>query len=186
VTGDELRYAIADNDNDNDNDDDNADIFQKMKGYGKTMTYKTLGNPLEEDQILLREGILKFPEGPDDKPQIVASRCIACGDVAFPEKLRCGKCDGKIMEEVLLSNRGTLYAHTIVRQAVPGYEVPNILGVVKVPEDDDLLIMAQIRECRPEEVSNGMAVETIVAQLYHDFLRNKKVIGYAFRPVKEK
>lgn len=148
------------------------------------MEYKTLGNPLEEDQMLLREGILKFPGGPDDKPQIIASKCRACGDIAFPKKMRCGKCDGKIMEDVLLSNRGTLYAHTIVRQAVPGYDVPNILGVVKLPEDDDLLIMAQIRECAPEDVVNGMVVETIAAQLYFDFLRNKKVIGYAFRPVR--
>jgi uncharacterized protein len=148
------------------------------------MEYKTLGNPLEDDQILLREGILKFASGPDDKPQIIASQCRACGDIAFPKKMRCGKCDGKVMEDVLLSNRGTLYAHTIVRQAVPGYDVPNILGVVKVPEDDDLLIMAQIRECAPEDVVNGMAVETIAAQLYYDFLRNKKVIGYAFRPAR--
>jgi uncharacterized OB-fold protein len=149
------------------------------------MEYKSLGNPLEDDQMLLREGILKFPKGPDDKPQIIASQCRTCKDIAFPKKMRCGKCDGNIMEDVLLSNRGVLYAHTIVRQAVPGYEVPNILGVIKVPEDNEMLIMAQIRECKPEEIANGMMVETIVTQLYYDFLRNKKVIGYAFRPVKE-
>jgi uncharacterized protein len=150
------------------------------------MEYKSIGNPLEEDQILLREGILKFPVSPNDKPRLIASQCTACRDIAFPKKLRCGKCDGKIMEDFLLSSRGTLYAHTIVRQAVPGYEVPNILGVVKVADDDDLLIMAQIRECKPEDVTNGMLVETIVVQLYYDFFRNKKVIGYAFQPVKER
>ena len=139
---------------------------------------------LQEDQMLLREGIIKFPSSPDDSPRLIAAKCDKCGDVAFPKKIRCGKCDGKVMKDVLLSSRGRLYAHTIVRQAVPGYAVPNILGVVKVPEDDELLIMAQIRECGIDEVKNGMDVETIIAELYTDFLRNKKVIGYAFRPAR--
>jgi uncharacterized protein len=138
---------------------------------------------LEEDQMLLRENILHVPTTPGDPPRLVASRCEKCGDLAFPKKIRCGKCDGVKMSDALLSARGTLYAYTIVRQAVPGYEVPNILGVVKVPEDDGLLIMAQIRDCSPEDVHAGMAVETMVSQLYFDFLRNKKIIGYAFRPV---
>ncbi len=139
---------------------------------------------LEEDQMLLREGIIKFPSSPDEKPQLIAAKCEKCGDIAFPKKIRCGKCDGKVMNDFLLSNRGKLYAYTVVRQTVPGYEVPNILGVVKVPEDDELLIMTQIRECEIEDIVNGMEVETIIAELYTDFLRNKKVIGYAFKPVK--
>ncbi|MFO7965173.1 MAG: OB-fold domain-containing protein [Desulfobacterales bacterium] len=142
------------------------------------------GWQLKEDQMLLREGIVRFPAVPGEKPQLVASKCDTCGDIAFPKKIRCGKCDGKTMKDVLLSSRGKLYAHTIVRQAVPGYEVPNILGVVKVPEDDELLIMAQIRECSIEEVVNGMEVETVIVELYTDYLRNKRVVGYAFRPVR--
>ncbi len=138
---------------------------------------------LEEDQMLLREGIINFPSSPGEKPQLIAGQCEACGDIAFPKKIWCGKCDGKVMKDILLSNRGKLYAYTVVRQAVPGYEVPNILGVVKVPEDDELLIMAQIRECDLKDVFNGMEVETIITELYTDFLRNKKVIGYAFKPV---
>lgn len=139
---------------------------------------------LSENQILLREGILKFPDSSEEKPRLIAGKCDTCNDISFPKKIRCGKCDGKTINDVLLSNRGTLYAFTIVRQAVPGYEVPNILGVVKVPEDDSLLIMAQIRECGERDVHQGMAVETIVAELYTDFLRNKKVVGYAFKPAK--
>ena len=139
---------------------------------------------LKEDEMLLREGIIKFPASPDEKPRLIAAKCEKCGDISFPKKTWCGKCDGKVMNDVLLSNRGKLYAHTIVRQTVPGYTVPNILGVVKVPEDDGLLIMAQIHGCDIDEVVNGMEVETIIAELYTDFLRNKKVIGYAFKPVK--
>ena len=146
-----------------------------MKKINSTIT-------LAENQVLLREGILKFPSSPEEKPRLIAGQCETCNDISFPKKIRCGKCDGKTINDVLLSNRGKLYAFTIVRQAVPGYEVPNILGVVKVPEDDSLLIMAQIRECDEKDVHKGMDMETIVAELYTDFLRNKKVVGYAFRP----
>lgn len=140
---------------------------------------------LKEDEMLLREGIVRFPASPGEKPRLIAAACEKCGDIAFPKKIRCGKCDGTVMRDVLLSNRGKLYAHTIVRQAVPGYTVPNILGVVKVPEDDELLIMAQIHGCDIGDVRNGMAVETIIAELYTDVLRDKKVIGYAFKPAEE-
>lgn len=139
---------------------------------------------LEENQILLRRGIIRFPSLADEKPQLIAAKCEKCGDIAFPKKIRCGKCDGKGMNDILLSNRGKLYAYTVVRQAVPGYEVPNIIGVVKLPEDDELMIMTQIRECEVEDVVNGMEVETVIAELYTDYLRHKKVIGYAFKPIK--
>jgi len=157
------------------------DIFQENQ-----MSKINSDIKLDEDQMLLREGIIKFPSSADEKPQLIAAKCEKCGDIAFPKKIRCGKCDGKVMNDILLSNRGRLYAYTVVRQSLPGYEVPNILGVVKMPEDDDLLIMAQIRDCEVEDVVNGMAVETMIAELYTDLLRNKKVIGYAFRPVKQR
>ncbi len=139
----------------------------------------------QEDQILLREGILKFPVSPDEKPQLIAAKCEKCGDIAFPKKIRCGKCDGKVMNDILLNNRGKLYAFTVVRQAVPGYQVPYVLGVIKLPEDDKLLIIGQIHECDIKDLVKGMEVETVVAELYTDCLRNKKVIGYAFKTVKD-
>jgi len=148
------------------------------------MTNRDNKMQLEEGEILLREGLIKFPSSPNEKPQIIASRCKKCKDIAFPGKERCGKCDGTEMEEVLLSNKGKIYSYTIVRQAIPGYQVPNILGVVKVPEDDTLMIITQIKDCSIEDVRCGMEVETIIAELYTN-MKGQKIIGYAFRPVKE-
>lgn len=139
---------------------------------------------LKEGEILLREGMLTFPVLPGEKPQLIASKCKKCGDLAFPGKERCGKCAGVEMEEVLLSSKGRIYSYTIVRQAVPGYRVPNILAVVKIPEDDTLMILAQIKDCNIEEVRCGLEVETVVAEVYTN-RKGQQVIGYAFRPVKK-
>lgn len=139
---------------------------------------------LEEGEILIREGLFTFPSSLEDKPHIIASKCKKCGDLSVPSKVFCGKCDGTDMEQVLLSSRGKIYAFTIVRKALPGYELPSIVAMVKVPEDDSLMIISQIRGCEIEDMKTGMEVETIVTELYTT-LGGKKVIGYAFKPVKE-
>jgi len=136
---------------------------------------------LDEGEILLREGLIKFPSTPGEKPHIIARKCKKCSDIAFPGKERCGKCDSTEMEEVLLSNKGKIYSYTIVMQTIPGYEVPNIVAVVKMPEDDTLMIMTQIKDCSIQEVRCGMEVETIIADLFTK-TNGQRVVGYAFRP----
>jgi hypothetical protein len=54
--------------------------------------------------------------------------------------------------------------------------------MVKVPEDDTLLILSQIKECAIEDMRVGMEVETIMAELFTS-LDGRKVIGYAHRPI---
>lgn len=137
---------------------------------------------LKEGEVLLREGLIRFPSFHKEKPQLIASRCIKCGDRAFPAKVLCGKCDGTDLEEVLLSNTGQVYTYTVVRQAVPGYQVPAIVAVIKVKDDSHLMILSQIKNCGIENVKCGMEVETIIAELFTN-IKGEKVIGYAFQPV---
>ncbi|MBU2649724.1 MAG: OB-fold domain-containing protein [Bacteroidetes bacterium] len=139
---------------------------------------------LKEGEVLLKEGIVRFPSSPEEKPQLIASLCTKCGDRAFPAKVLCGKCDGTNMDNVLLSNAGLVYSYTVVRQAVPGYQVPGIVAVVKVREDNHLMILAQIKNCGIEDVRCGMEVETIIAELFTN-MKGEKVIGYAFQPVQQ-
>ena len=143
----------------------------------------------EKGEIPLREGILKFPSSPEDEPHLIASKCKSCGDIAFPPKVFCGKCEGEETEEFLLSNRAKVYTYTIVHQmGIPGIEVPYALVIVKFPEDEELLIAGQITGCKPEEVKIGMEVETVIDKVRSGILglltgENRDVIGYKFRPV---
>ena len=139
---------------------------------------------LEQGEVMVREGLIKMPSSPEEPPRIIASKCTKCGDIALPKKRICGVCDGTELEDVLLSNRGKIYSYTIVRQAIPGYDVPYIVGVIQVPEDEAIPIIAQLRECELDEVKVDMEVEMIVDVLNVNF-RGEKVIGYVYRPVKE-
>lgn len=143
------------------------------------------GNAPGEGQVLLREGLFTLSSDNNEKPGLIAGKCVQCGDVSFPSKERCGKCSSSSVDRILLSGKGKIYTYTIVRQAFPGYKLPNIVAMVKVPEDDTLLIISQIRECGVEEVVIGMEVEMIVDELY-TALNGRKVIGYAFKPIKRR
>ena len=148
------------------------------------MVDKESETQLKEGEVLLREGLIRFPRLSEEKPQLIASRCLKCGDRAFPAKVLCGKCEGTELEEVLLSNTGQIYTYTVVRQAVPGYQVPGIVAVIKVKDDQHLMILTQIKNCSLEIIKCGMEVETIIAELFIN-IKGEKVIGYAFQPVQQ-
>ena len=150
----------------------------------KEGAYGRLG--LEEGEILLREGILRFPPSREEVPHLIASRCKSCGDISFPPKIFCGKCEGEDIEMIPLSNKAKIYSYTIVRQmAMPGVEVPYVLAIVKVPEDPQLLIATQIAGCEPEDVKIGMDVEMLIDKVRTGLASGKDVIGYKFRPIKK-
>jgi uncharacterized OB-fold protein len=145
----------------------------------------------DEGEIPLREGILKFPTKPGEPARIIASKCKKCGDISFPQKLYCGICDGEEMEEHVLSPRGKVYTYTVVHQmGTPGVEVPYALVLVKVPEDDKLLIAGQLTGVKMEDVKIGMDVEIIFGKCRMGMLgllagQPQDVIGYLFRPVRK-
>lgn len=138
----------------------------------------------EKGEIPLRKGILRFPSSPEEEPHLVASKCKSCGDIAFPPKTFCGKCEGEEVEEMLLGNKANVYSYTTVYQmGVPGVEVPHTIAIVKFPEDDELLVAGQMTDCAPEEVKVGMEVETVIDKVRSGKMPGTDVIGYKFRPV---
>src|SRR5262249_56630093 len=49
---------------------------------------------------------------PADDPQLIGSRCTACGIVTFPAQASCPRCASTDMAEHLLARRGRLWAWT--------------------------------------------------------------------------
>ena len=47
--------------------------------YGKYGRLK-----LKENELLIREGMLKFPSSPEERPLLIGGKCSSCGDVSFP------------------------------------------------------------------------------------------------------
>ncbi len=58
---------------------------------------------ISQRKIPVQEGLFTWPAA---EPQLIASKCKACGDVVFPKQLSCPDCSGDEVEEILLSRRG--------------------------------------------------------------------------------
>lgn len=50
---------------------------------------------------------------PDSAPELLGSRCVDCGEHAFPSQSSCRACSSEHTEIVGLGNKGTLWTWTI-------------------------------------------------------------------------
>ena len=60
-------------------------------------------------RVPVAEGVFTWPA---DEPELIGSRCAACGIVTFPTQDSCPRCVSTTMVEHLLSRRGRLWAWT--------------------------------------------------------------------------
>ena len=141
---------------------------------------------MSDDKIMIpvKEGLWTEPEGPDERPQLIASRCLNCGELFFPEKDNgiCSCCQSVDLEEVLLSTRGKVYSYSVVMLRPPVYyqgQVPYALGYVELPEG--IRVETLFTGCDPEEIFIGMDVEMVIEKLHEDE-QGREVLAYKFRP----
>ena len=136
-------------------------------------------------KVPVAEGVFTWPA---DAPQLIGSRCSACGMVTFPAQDSCPRCASIRMEQALLARQGTLWAWTI--QAFPppwpyvgptGADfVPFGVGYVELP--GEVKVESRLTECEPDALQNGMEMELVVVPFRTDDDGNE-VVTFAFRPV---
>lgn len=134
-------------------------------------------------RIPLKEGLFIIPSNPDEKPQLIASRCLHCKAVMFPKRPSCPNCQSKDMETIYLRGTGKLYSYTSVLQQPNVFykgEIPYFLGYVELPEG--IRIRTLLTSCNLETLRMGMDVELILEKLNDDEEGNE-VITYKFRPI---
>src|ERR1700760_572670 len=106
---------------------------------------------------------------PDQNPQLIGSRCGACGATTFPVQQRCPKCSRDDMSGVKLPRHGTLIAGT-TQGFPPGapYKgptgkdfVPFGVGLVQLGLDQEAVIRVEGRltENAPAKLQFGQEVE---------------------------
>jgi len=128
------------------------------------------------DKIPVREGtFIESPEG----PILVANKCNSCGQIFFPKVSRCLTCTSDEMEELKLSRRGKLYAHTIGHMPSMHFKPPYAIGYVDMPEG--VRIFAPLKLTDYTQVRIGMDMEVVIEKLWQE--DDKEVIGYKFMPV---
>jgi uncharacterized OB-fold protein len=129
---------------------------------------------------------------PDESPQLIGSRCGDCSATTFPVQLRCPRCSGGAMSDVLLPRSGTLVAWT-TQGFAPGAPyagptgkdfVPFGVGLVQLGLGEDAVIRVEGRltENDPAKLQFGQEVELIMVPFTTDADGND-IITFAFQPV---
>src|SRR5207302_1837971 len=103
------------------------------------------------------------------------------GEHHFPRLTTCPSCSSGACEEILLSDRGSLWVWTAVTAPPPGYrgEVPFGFGVVELPEG--LRVITRLTEALPSRLVFGQSMRLAVVPLHVDD-DGRTVVTYAFTP----
>jgi uncharacterized protein len=136
----------------------------------------------ESKQVPVEEGLWRTPSG-SEKPQLVGSRCVSCGEIFFPRKKKglCTHCYHSGMEDLLLTGRGRIATFTVAEQAPAGgfYHgpVPYAYGAVDLVDGVELqtLFAGDLYALKI-----GMDVEMVIDKLFDDAEGNE-IITYKFK-----
>jgi uncharacterized OB-fold protein len=141
-----------------------------------------------EDRSMQKALAPEISTWPDENPQLIGSKCGACGATAFPAQNRCPRCSAADMSEELLPRRGTVVAWT-TQGFPPGPPyagatgkdfVPFGVGLVQL--EDVIRVEGRLTENDPEKLQFGMDVELTMIPFTTDDDGNE-VMTFAFRPV---
>lgn len=126
--------------------------------------------------VPVQEGLFSDDDG---GAHLLGSRCRACGKHRFPRGPICQYCGGDEMEDVALSDTGTLWGWTAVTAPPPGYrgEVPFGFGVVELPEG--LRVITRLTEADPSALAFGQEVRLAIVPLHADD-EGRTVMTWAF------
>lgn len=100
-----------------------------------------------------------------EKGDLLIHRCSACGYYVHPPVNFCPECEGREVAPQPVSGKGTVETFTVVHQQwVPGLEVPYVLALVTMAEQDDVRLACNIVNCAPDEVTFGMPLKVLFEQ----------------------
>ncbi|MFI2557070.1 Zn-ribbon domain-containing OB-fold protein [Nocardia farcinica] len=125
---------------------------------------------------------------PDENPQLIGSRCNACGATTWPRQRRCPRCGGPDMSDRLLPRRGTLIAWTtqgfVPKLPYAGRESGETFepfGIGLIQLGDDVRVETRLTEADPDKLRAGMEVELVFVPFYIDE-DGTQVVTCAFAP----
>lgn len=119
---------------------------------------------------------------PSARPQLIGSKCKACGEIVFPRRAQCPRCYTETMEQVLLSTRGKVYCSSVSHLPPALYKgpVPYAVGHVELPER--VLIPTTFTGVGAEPLPIGTEVELVIEEWDQDEEGNT-VMQQRFRPI---
>src|SRR5262245_27978315 len=132
----------------------------------------------------IADGVFTWPA---DEPQLIGSRCAACGIVTFPAQDSCPRCAATAMVEHLLARRGRLWAWTTQEFPPPSPPFAGASGKEFVPfgvgyvDLGDVKVETRLTESDPAMLQPGMEMDFVVVPFGTDDEGNE-VVTFAFTP----
>jgi uncharacterized OB-fold protein len=132
------------------------------------------------ERVPYEEGYFTMPDaGP---PQLCGTRCRRCSERFYPRRHACARCCETDVEDVLLSNRGTLYSYTILRATSFGDSTTGAngyaAGQIDLPEGPRV---QSVLLGDPGTFRIGMAMEMVLEPAGTD-REGRELMMYRFRP----
>ena len=111
------------------------------------------------------------------KPYLEGCACKRCNAIFLGQRAVCSKCGARDqLETKRLSDRGTLYAYSIVHRSFPGVAVPYVSAVVDLEGGGSIKGNLIGVEPDPEKIAFGMPVDVV----YKDALGRKDADGNSY------
>jgi uncharacterized OB-fold protein len=96
------------------------------------------------------------------KGALMIMRCAACRNYIHPPVRFCPRCESRDVGPEQVSGRARVYSFTVNHKVwIPGLQVPYVLALVEIEEQEDIYLPTNITGCDPADVYIGMPVEVI-------------------------
>ncbi len=113
--------------------------------------------------------------------RLEAGKCKKCGKIFFPPRLICSNCKSREFEKVVLSDTGKIVTHTTIRVAPEQFSTQVPYNVAIIELNDGVRIMAQVVDCKPEDMAIGKSVKLVFRKIQEEGAAG--IICYGYKAV---
>ncbi len=159
-------------------------VFRVLKFIPNESNDATADDTAADDGMPATPVRIPSPRGHDnawwwkacDEGKVLIQRCKSCETLRHPPRPMCGECQSTEWDSIESTLDGEIYSFTTMHYPkVPGYEYPNVVGVIQLSEGTRLV--ANLVDISYEDVKIGMKVKGTVEQV------DEKTILPVFRTV---
>ena len=98
--------------------------------------------------------------------RLVFQRCEACGTPRHPPRVLCARCGSDQVAWAPSAGQGAIFSWTVIHQAPhPAFASQVPYAVVVVELEEDVRIVASLRELAPEHLELGLPVEVVIEEV---------------------
>ncbi|MEM2005174.1 MAG: Zn-ribbon domain-containing OB-fold protein [Zestosphaera sp.] len=131
----------------------------------------------------MKHSISIFWRSKDNHYRVLLTKCDDCGRLSAPKRIRCPYCGSRNVRVSEARGTGELINYTISYYRVEGHEqhLPRIIGLVRL--DEGPLIVGEVVDADPAELTIGMRVEAVLRKYSSDDPNGLIYYGLKFMPV---